>query len=127
MSEPIALRSHRRSSIWHWLWWGLMAIASIGVIGFYIDVLDGYEIAIVILAAVGMGWVGQYWPAFRLHGIVVGILSLVAIALYGLDLTAAEDNALLSYLLASQSAIMWMSTLYVLATLSYFIGLFLTV
>jgi len=52
-------------------------------------------------------------------------LSLAAMSIYGGDLVKAESNFFLKYLIASQSAIMWMSALYVLATGAYFFGLFL--
>jgi cytochrome c-type biogenesis protein CcsB len=54
----------------------------------------------------------------------VAAISLFAVWLYGSDIAARDSNFFLQYLIASQSAIMWMSALYVLATLTYFFGTF---
>jgi cytochrome c-type biogenesis protein CcsB len=47
---------------------------------------------------------------------------LFAVSLYGQSLEMAESNFWLNYILASQSAFMWMSALFVLATFTYFAG-----
>ncbi len=105
-----------------WFWRILMVATSIGLIGTYYDILDYYEISIIVLTAIGMGFLGQYWPGFRWHSLAVAALSLFAVSLYGQNLQAAESNFWLNYLLASQSAFMWMSALFVMATLTYFAG-----
>jgi len=51
-------------------------------------------------------------------------MSLLSVWLYGSDLAAGEQRFLLKYLLSSQSAIMWMSALFVLAMLTYYGALF---
>jgi len=51
------------------------------------------------------------------------LLSFLAIKLYGNDLDQGDTDFFLNYLLASQSAFMWMSVLFVMATVSYFSGL----
>lgn len=114
-SSPIAIR---------WSWWLLMLLAATLLFFMYQQVFDIYEIGIVIFAAVGLGLLGQNWPGFRVHIAAVTGLSLLGIKLYGDTLSAAETNFFLNYLLASQSAIMWMSALYVMATAAYLIGFF---
>ena len=49
---------------------------------------------------------------------------MFSIHLYDANLSLAEERFMLQYFLASQSAVMWMSFLFVLATLSYFLALF---
>jgi len=106
-----------------WWWYALLLLATIGILGVYKDVLDVYEVSILIFTAVSMGFVGNQWPGFRGHAIAVAILSLIALQLYGTELGAAETNGLLKYMLASQSAIMWMSVFFIAATFTYFGGL----
>lgn len=113
------------SPLSQWLWRGLMVAAGIVLLSLYSQVLDSYEIGIVVLAAVGLSFLGQNWPPFRRHTIVVAGLSFFALYLYGTDLALGQKDFLLSYILASQSAFMWMSALFVLATLTYFLGLLL--
>ncbi len=112
-------------SLTRWIWYGLMAVAGIVLLSLYSHVLDGYEIAIVVLTAVTLSLLGQNWPGFRQHVAVVAVFSFIALYLYGTDLALAEKDFLLNYILASQSAFMWMSALFVLATLTYFLGLLL--
>lgn len=106
-----------------WWWYGLLLLASIGILTVYREVLDVYEVSILIFTAISMALVGNQWPGFRGHSIAVAILSLIALQLYGSDLSAAETNGLLKYMLASQSAIMWMSVFFIAATFTYFGGL----
>jgi cytochrome c-type biogenesis protein CcsB len=82
--------------------------------------MDGYEIGILMGSGLSLVLMGWYWKPFRLYSIVVAVLSLMAISLYGVDLQQGEQNFFLKYILSSQSAIMWMSALFVMATVTYF-------
>ena len=97
---------------------GVIAAASYALIGYW-AVMDGYEVAILLLAAGGLTLAGWHWPSIKTFSLAVAALSLLAISRYDADLAAADSAFLLKYLLSSQSAIMWMSALYVMATLSY--------
>ena len=108
-----------------WLWRGFIAIATIFVINRYSDVLDVYEFSITVFTAVCLILLGQNWPGFRRHIIVVAAFSLFSVQLYGNDLSVAENNFFLNFILASQSAFMWMSVLFVMATMAYLAGLLL--
>ena len=110
-------------TIVRYAWHGLMALAAVVALFVYGSVLDSYEIGVLILTAVAMGFLGQNWPGFRWHVVVAAFLSLIALWLYGSDLNAAEQSFWLNYVLASQSQFMWMSALYVAATIVYFAGL----
>ncbi|SFJ79468.1 c-type cytochrome biogenesis protein CcsB [Methylophaga sulfidovorans] len=123
MTAHLSTMSSTQQTPWSaWFWRILMVLVSIGLIGTYYDILDYYEITIIALTAIGMGFLGQYWPGFRWHSLAVAALSLIAVSLYGQNLEAGESNFWLSYILASQSAFMWMSALFVMATVTYFAG-----
>ncbi len=107
-----------------WSWWLLMALAAGLLFMMYGSILDGYEIGIVIFSAAMLGWMGQNWPGFRVHIAVTTALSLIAVQIYGNDLSAGDSQFFLNYILSSQSAIMWMSALFVMATVAYFAALF---
>lgn len=95
----------------------------------YDDAMDYYEKAILVLAVPFFAWVAWLWRPLRTLMWVSGLLALLAIWLYsdggGLaqgDISRAETVFLLQYLLSSQSAILWMCALFVLATISYWVG-----
>ncbi len=106
-----------------WLW-ALLVMAGTGYAWHhYQGLMDDYEVGILFgsgLALVVLGWA---WKAVRVLAIVVAALSLLAVSLYGSSLQAAETNFFLKFLFASQSAIMWMSALFVGATVAYFAAL----
>lgn len=113
------------SPLVQWLWRGAMVIAGITLLTMYYDIFDYYEVGIVVLTAFGMALLGQNWMGIRWYIIVVGLISLFAVQRYANDLSLANSDFFLNYMLASQSAFMWMSALFVMATLTYFAGLFL--
>lgn len=126
MTSPQLNLQQHPTGLMPWLWRGLIIVTVIALFSVYGSVLDIYEQAILIFTGITMIYVGQYWPAFRWHSLVVTGLSIWAIDLYGQSLDAATQSFWLSYLLASQSAFMWMSALFLMATLGYFAGLILS-
>lgn len=123
MTADTTLLNTHKTSLAAWLWRALMALTAVGLIAMYANVLDSYEVGIVFLAALGLGFLGQEWPAYRWHVLTVAVLSLFAVSIYGSNLELADSNFWLNYLLSSQSAFMWMSALFVMATIAYFGGL----
>tara|TARA_R110002049_G_scaffold262028_1_gene438111 strand:- start:2756 stop:3913 length:1158 start_codon:yes stop_codon:yes gene_type:complete len=113
------------SPLAQWLWRGAMILAAVILLKMYYDIFDYYEVGIVVLTAFGMALIGQNWMGIRWYIIVVGLLSLFAIDRYANDLSLANSDFFLNYILASQSSFMWMSALFVMATVTYFAGLFL--
>ena len=106
-----------------WIWALLVVAGSAYAYVHYANLMDGYEVAILAGTAaslIGLGWA---WRPVQPLSLAVAIVSLAAIGLYGSDLAAGESKFLLKYLISSQSAIMWMSALYVLATVTYFLAL----
>lgn len=114
----------RQRGLFDWLWAVLALTASVFAFMRYSALMDAYEQGILISAGLLIVWLGWSWPPLKGFGLSVAAFSLSAIALYGADLNAGQTNFFLKYLFASQSAIMWMSALYVMATGTYFIYLF---
>ena len=86
--------------------------------------MDIYEKAILlstIPSAIALAW---FWRPLRALMLVVGAASVAGIALYQGDLMRAEQVFWLKYFLSSQSAILWMSVLFFMGTIFYWIGMF---
>jgi cytochrome c-type biogenesis protein CcsB len=118
---------------WAWLkqlnrWDALWAVAVMAgaffTVNKYGSIMDNYEVVILFGTAVGMIALGSFWKSFRGIAIAVTLLSLWAVSLYGTDLAAGEQKFFLKFLISSQSATMWMSALFVLATVTYFFATF---
>ena len=113
----------KRLGMFDWLFAAvLMAGAVFGLVryGAYMDV---YEKAILLLAAPTFALLGWQFKAVRWLMPLVFLLSLAAIGLYAGDLQNANQKFFLKYMLSSQSAILWMSTLFVFSTVFYWVGL----
>ncbi|HLR78901.1 MAG TPA: c-type cytochrome biogenesis protein CcsB [Burkholderiaceae bacterium] len=107
----------------------LLAVGAAFALQNYGSAMDFYERWILVFAVPFFAWMAWLWRPLRTLMIVSGALSLLAIWLYsggeGLhqgDITRSESVFLLKYLLSSQSAILWMCALFVLATAAYWVG-----
>jgi cytochrome c-type biogenesis protein CcsB len=69
-------------------------------------------------------WLGWFWRPLQVLMGVVAAASLLGIASYQGDIGRAEHVFWLKYFLSSQSAILWMSVLFVMSTVFYWIGMF---
>ena len=107
-----------------WLWAGVVVAAALFVFAKYGSNMDAYEIGILTLTAPSLIALGWYWKAFQPYSLAVAVCSLLGIWLYGDNYANGETVFGLKFLLSSQSAIMWMSALFVMATVTYFGGLF---
>jgi cytochrome c-type biogenesis protein CcsB len=114
----------RSLSLFDWLWGALVLLGSAYAWKSYSSHMDVYEAGILFGTAISLIAWGWFWKPVRLYSVVVALFSLFAISIYGDDLSLKETNFFLKYLFSSETAIMWMSALYVLATVTYFIGLF---
>lgn len=105
----------------------LFALALIGGALFalrqYGGFMDIYDKAILLLTVPALVAVGAAWKPFRLFLAVSAGLALCSLGLYGGDLARAEQAFFLKYLISSQTAIMWMSALFFIATGAYLLGL----
>lgn len=90
----------------------------------YRDSMDIYEKWILAGAVPVVVWLGWLWRPLRRLMIASGLSALLAIWLYGGSLDNAESVFFLKYLFSSQSAILWMCTLFVLAMICYWAGFF---
>jgi cytochrome c-type biogenesis protein CcsB len=87
--------------------------------GTKLDVYETWILAGTLPALVALGW---FWRPLRTLMLVVAALSLLAIASYQGNLARAEQVFWLKYFLSSQSAILWMSILFFMSTLFYWLG-----
>ncbi len=118
----------RRNAL-DWLFALLVTLGGAFAFWRYNAFMDGYEQAILVgsvPSAIAMGW---FWRPLRALMVVVAALALLAIGLYQVDggtaqLARADEAFLLKYFLSSQSAILWMSVLFFMATVFYWLGIF---
>lgn len=86
--------------------------------------MDVYEKGILlgtIPAAIALAW---FWRPLRALTLLVAGFSLLGIVAYQGDLARAEQVFWLKYFLSSQSAILWMSMLFFMSTVFYWLGMF---
>ncbi len=120
----------RRKHFWQardwtdWLFSILLLLGAAGVYANYQSLMDGYEVFFLASSVVGFSLLGWFWSPIRSLIAGVAALSLSAIALYAGDLSLMQQKFLLKFLISSQSAVMWMNVLLILATLIYWLALF---
>jgi cytochrome c-type biogenesis protein CcsB len=102
----------------------LLSVGAVFALMQYPDSMDIYEKIILISAVPFTVWIGWLWRSLRTYLIISGVTALFAIWLYQADLARADQVFLLKYLLSSQSAVLWMCVLFVVATICYWVGLF---
>ena len=130
-------------SVFDWLFALALIAGSFYAYSEYASYMDEYEVGILFgsaLSFIGLGW---GWKSSRQLLIAVAVLSLFAISIYNpamqalaakgftgqtaIDLLAndkEESKFFLKFLVSSTSATMWMSALFFMATITYFIELF---
>lgn len=107
-----------------WVWAVILLVGAFFVYSEYSSLMDGYEKGILVLTALTLIVMGFSWRTLQLLTTLITVLSLFALSRYGGELLQAEQDFFLKFMLSSQSAIMWMSALYVMATIAYFGWLF---
>ena len=115
-------------NVWDWLFAALVLLGAGTAFSLYGASMDGYEKGILLGAVPAMIWLGWFWRPLRTLMVVVAALSLLAISLYqtpegSADLARADHVFMLKYFISSQSAILWMSMLFFMSTLFYWIGM----
>jgi cytochrome c-type biogenesis protein CcsB len=106
-----------------WIYALVLVAASLFALNRYGAYMDVYEKAILLAAAPAFAALGWHWKPVRWLLPLTALLALWAISIYGGDLDAANKKFLLKYMLSSQSAILWMGTLFFFSTLFYWLGL----
>ena len=113
----------RRLTAIDWLYALVLCAAALFALNRYADFMDIYEKVILLCTAPVFAVLGWHWKPMRWLLPLVGVLSLWAISLYDGSLAAANQKFFLKYMLSSQSAILWMSALFVFSTVFYWVGL----
>ena len=113
----------RRLTALDWLFGAGLLAASLFALQRFGHFMDVYEQAILVLAAPTFALLGWGWKPVRWLMPLIAVLALWAVSLYGGSLDAANQKFFLKYMLSSQSAILWMSALFVFSTVFYWIGL----
>jgi cytochrome c-type biogenesis protein CcsB len=118
------------------LW--LLAVVGAGLGGLFAfkGGMDIYEIAILLGSTAALTTLGWYWREVRSLAFWIAVLTAIALWRYGVHFgdhisvgrealaAVQEKDFFLKFLVSSQSAIMWMSALYVGAAFTYFLALF---
>lgn len=112
-----------------WLFALLVVLGGAFAFWRYNTFMDVYEQAILVgsvPSTIALAW---FWRPLRALLVVVAALALLAVGLYQVDggtaqLARADEAFLLKYFLSSQSAILWMSVLFFMATVFYWLGIF---
>jgi cytochrome c-type biogenesis protein CcsB len=109
-------------------WFDWLFAAFIAAAGAYAftrlrGLMDVYELWILVGTVPALIWLGWAWKPLRVLMIGLSISALAAVAAYGGVIAKGETQFLLKYLFSSQSAILWMSMLFAMALVSYWVGL----
>jgi cytochrome c-type biogenesis protein CcsB len=113
----------KRLSVPDWIHAAVLVTAVLLALHRYGSHMDHYEKVLLALATPTFAWLGWHWTQVRRLMALLAVLALAAIAMYGGVLEMADRKFFLKYFLSSQSAILWMSALFVLATLFYWLSL----
>ena len=107
-----------------WVFAAMVVAGALYVMMGYHGAMDVYEQGILLGAvpsAIALAW---FWRPLRTLMLAVAGLSLLGIASYQGTLANADNVFWLKYFLSSQSAILWMSVLFFMSTIFYWIGMF---
>jgi cytochrome c-type biogenesis protein CcsB len=107
-----------------WVYALLLFAGAIFAFNQYAQYMDVYEISFLFGAASMATYLGWQWKALAKLVLAVGIISIFSILLYGGQQASASQKFLLKFLISSQSAVMWMNVLFILAMLTYWFALF---
>ena len=115
----------------NWFDWLFAVVVAVGL-GYalqrYASYMDVYEKGILLASIPAMIWLGWFWRPLSVLMLAVAAFSLMAIGLYqgvdGGELARSETVFGLKYFLSSQSAILWMSMVFFISTVFYWIGVF---
>jgi len=113
-----------RRTLFDWVFAAIVVAGGLFAFARYQPSMDGYEKAILLGTIPALIWLCWFWRPLRVLALVVGAASLLAIASYQGDLARADSVFWLKYFLSSQSAILWMSVLFFMSTVFYWLGFF---
>ncbi|NOZ10524.1 MAG: c-type cytochrome biogenesis protein CcsB [Gammaproteobacteria bacterium] len=122
-SEFAVLPFWKKLTLTDGLWAIIMALGTVLTYINYSGYMDAYEVMILVGTLISIVSLGWRWRPTQILVLVVSALSLFAMWLYAGDIARGEQSFFLKFLFSSQSAVMWMSALFVMATVAYFWGL----
>jgi Cytochrome C assembly protein len=111
-------------TLFDWVFAAIVTAGGLYAFFRYSAYMDVYEKGILIgtiPAAIAMGW---FWRPLSVLMLSMAAFSLLGIVSYQGDLARAEQVFWLKYFLSSQSAILWMSVLFFMSTIFYWLGMF---
>lgn len=107
-----------------WLYALIIVAGSVFAYIQYAQYMDIYEVGFLFGAAALFSYLGWQWRRLAKLVLIVGVISLFSISLYHGEQARATQVFLLKYLISSQSAVMWMNVLFVLAMATYWFALY---
>jgi cytochrome c-type biogenesis protein CcsB len=110
----------------NWLDWLFAAVvATGGLFAFtrYAAYMDVYEKGILLAAVPAAIWIGWFWRPLRVLMLAAAAFALLGIVSYQGSLARADSVFWLKYFLSSQSAILWMSVLFFMSTIFYWLSM----
>ena len=113
-----------KRNLFDWLFAALVVVGGAFALYQYHGSMDVYEKAITagaVPCAIMLGW---FWRPLRTLMLAVACFSMLGIVSYQGSLSNADSVFWLKYFLSSQSAILWMSMLFFMSTIFYWIGMF---
>ncbi|MES2483773.1 MAG: cytochrome c biogenesis protein, partial [Pseudomonadota bacterium] len=113
-----------RRNWFDWLFAAIVLAGGLFGLQRYGAFMDVYEKGILLGAVPAAIWLGWFWRSSRTLMLAVAGASLLAIAAYQGSLARADSVFWLKYFLSSQSAILWMSVLFFMSTVFYWLGMF---
>lgn len=122
LSKPVSF--WQSLSKFDWVYAILLLAGAVFSYQRYAGFMDIYEVSFLFGAVAVFSYLGWRWPAIARLVLGVAVLSLIGVYVYQGDLNNGSQRFLLKFLLASQSAVMWMNVLFVLAMLTYWLAMF---
>ena len=107
-----------------WLYAILLVAGAVFAYSKYSQHMDIYEVSFLFGAAIVFSYLGWRWKNLAKLVVGVGVISLISISMYHGDQARATQAFFLKYLISSQSAIMWMNVLFILAMLTYWFAMY---
>lgn len=114
-----------RRNAYDWIFALLVAAGGLYAFTQYARYMDVYEKGILLASIPSAVWLGWFWRPLRTLMLAVAGFALLGIASYQGELARADQVFWLKYFLSSQSAILWMSVLFVMSTVFYWGGMVL--
>ncbi|MDX1915534.1 MAG: c-type cytochrome biogenesis protein CcsB [Methylophilus sp.] len=106
-----------------WLYALALLLGAVFAYNKYMQYMDVYEVGFLFAAVGVFSYIGWRWKSLARLVIGIGVISIFAISLYQGDQARATQTFFLKFLISSQSAIMWMNVLFILAMSTYWFAM----